>query len=45
MPGNQVKNWSLYHQLRAEGRSKSEAARIANASSPSKKRRQRRRKK
>lgn len=32
MPGNQVKNWDLYHKLIAEGKTKEEAARIANSS-------------
>jgi hypothetical protein len=32
MPGKQVKSWSLYHKLRRKGKSKSSAARIANAS-------------
>lgn len=31
MPGKQVKNWSVYHALRREGKSKASAARIANA--------------
>lgn len=32
MPGPQVKNWELYEKLRAQGKSKESAARIANAS-------------
>ena len=31
MPGNQVKDWDLYHKLIAQGYSKEQAARIANA--------------
>lgn len=31
MPGKQVKNWKLYEKLRAEGKTKEQAARIANA--------------
>jgi hypothetical protein len=31
MPGNQVKDWDLYHRLRSKGQSKESAARIANA--------------
>lgn len=31
MPGTSVKDWDTYHTLRDEGKSKSSAARIANA--------------
>lgn len=31
MPGKQVKNWSKYHALRKKGKSKTSAAKIANA--------------
>lgn len=31
MPGPQVKDWSIYHALRAQGKSKSLSARIANS--------------
>jgi hypothetical protein len=31
MPGTTVKNWKVYEALRAEGKSKESAARIANA--------------
>jgi hypothetical protein len=31
MPGKQVKNWDKYHALREKGKSKEEAARIANS--------------
>jgi hypothetical protein len=33
MPGKQVKNWKQYHKLRRKGFSKRSAARIANAAS------------
>lgn len=33
MPGKQVKNWKMYHKLRAKGKSKKSAARITNAKS------------
>jgi hypothetical protein len=33
MPGKQVKNWSKYHALRKQGKSKESAARITNAQS------------
>ena len=36
MPGKQVKDWTLYEKLRAEGHSKESAARIANAQSAKK---------
>lgn len=38
-PGKQVKNWKLYEALRRKGYSKERAARIANASKKSRKRR------
>jgi len=31
MPGKQVKNWSKYHALRRQGKSKTSAAKITNA--------------
>ena len=31
MPGNQVKDWTMYEALRKEGFSKTEAARITNS--------------
>jgi hypothetical protein len=31
MPGKQVKNWKVYHALRRKGKSKKDAARIANS--------------
>jgi hypothetical protein len=31
MPGNQVKNWKVYEELRQQGKTKESAARIANA--------------
>ena len=36
MPGKQVKNWNMYHKLRAKGKSKKSAARITNARSKGK---------
>lgn len=32
MPGSQVKNWPLYEKLVAQGKDKTTAAKIANAS-------------
>lgn len=32
MPGKQVKNWPMYEALRRQGKSKTSAARITNAS-------------
>lgn len=37
MPGKQVKNWSKYHALRRQGKSKTSAAKIANSQSGRKK--------
>jgi hypothetical protein len=37
MPGPQVKDWDLYHKLREQGKSKEEAAKIANSKAPAKK--------
>lgn len=37
MPGPQVKNWKLYHELRRKGYTKTQAAKIANASKKRKK--------
>jgi hypothetical protein len=31
VPGKQVKNWKQYHALRRKGKSKTTAAKIANA--------------
>jgi hypothetical protein len=31
VPGNQVKNWAMYEDLRAKGFSKQSAARITNS--------------
>jgi len=31
MPGKQVKNWDMYHKLRAKGHTKESAAKITNA--------------
>lgn len=31
MPGKQVRNWSKYHALREQGKSKESAARISNS--------------
>ena len=37
MPGKQVRDWSKYHALREEGKSKESAARITNATTGKKK--------
>lgn len=43
MPGKQVKNWRQYHALRRKGKSKTTAAKIANASSRKQRGRKRKR--
>lgn len=42
MPGPQVKNWAMYHALRKQGKTKTQAAKIANAAAKKKKRKRRR---
>lgn len=37
MPGPQIKDWDRYHALRRQGKSKEEAARIANSEAGGKK--------
>lgn len=37
-PGNEVKNWPMYEDLRAKGYDKTSAAKITNAASKKKKR-------
>lgn len=41
MPGNQVKNWAMYEDLRQKGMSKESAARITNAKYSNKPKRKR----
>lgn len=44
-PGLQIKNWPKYHALRRKGYSKAKAARIANTTPKSKRRKKRKTKK